>query len=278
MSFTHLHIHSHLSLLEAVPQIPDLVSFAKKQGLKSLALTDTNNLYGAIEFTKECQYAGIKPIIGVEISVAENSMLEEVSEKNRLFKMVLLAETDQGYKNLVKIVSDAHITPAFKRYPCIDLNYLNQNKEGLFILSGLTESYLWEKLRQNDFEGATIFLNQCKDFFVDKFYIEIGNLEGLADSKKVRENTKKISSDLNIPLVATYNVYYLHTSDRPAQKVLMGISSDTDARERYKRIFQSTYYNFASEADAQKHFFDVPEALENVNKIAESCVATITFR
>ncbi len=262
MSFTHLHVHSHLSLLEAVPQIPHLVAFAKKNNFTSLALTDTNNLYGAIDFQKECKRAGIKSIIGVEISVAEKSMLEEISNTNRIFKLVLLAKNLDGYKKLVHIVSDAHITPKGKLRLCVDMEYLKNNCADLFVLSGLTESYLTEKMRTQDFQAAEIYLNFCKDNFGNNFYIEID---------KYDQNLIDIAKKTNIPLVATYNVHYLHTSDRPAQKVLMGISPEIEAREKYKNLFQNSYFNFRIESEALKDFENLNVAIENTDKIAKEC-------
>ncbi len=261
-SFTHLHVHSHLSLLEAVPKISDLVEFAKKNNFKSLALTDTNNLYGAIEFQKECGGEGIKSIIGVEISVAEKSMNEEVSATNRLFKMVLLAKNLQGYKSLVHIVSDAHVTPKGKLYPCVDLEYLKNKCVDIFVLSGLTESFLTEKMRTDDLEQAEIYLNFCKEFFRNNFYIEMDKFD---------QTLVDLAKKTNIPLVAAYNVHYLHTSDRPAQKVLMGISNEMGGREKYKNIYQNSYFNLKTESEVLKDFANLPEAVENAQKISEAC-------
>jgi DNA polymerase-3 subunit alpha len=202
MTFTHLHTHSHYSLLEAIPQIGPLVKTAKKFGMKSLALTDTNNLYGAIEFFKECKKAEIKPIIGAEISVAEKSMWEEVNTTtNRIFKMVVLCENEVGYKNLLKLISKLHTEPKEKRVPCIDLKTLIEFKEGLIVLSGLNESYLWEVCRVdfslgNNYEKAKKYSSEMKDIFADKFFIEIGNLNEVEDGKTVRENSIKLAKEI----------------------------------------------------------------------------------
>jgi DNA polymerase-3 subunit alpha len=267
MNFTHLHVHSHYSLLEAVPQIGDLVEKTVSLGYSSLALTDTNNLYGAIEFFKECQGKKIKPIIGVELSIAEKSMHEEINTStNRIFKIVLLAKDIEGYFNLVKLVSRAHIEPKGKRYPCTDFNDLEKHSKGVICLSGLTESYLWEKLRQGDFEESKIWCEKMKSIFSSDFYLEVGNLD-ITDAKAVRDGTIKLSADLNIPLVATANSYYLTLNDRPAQKVLMGISNEGDAKDRFNRVFRTGNFSLFSPKEIEKMFADIPEAIENTQKI-----------
>jgi len=276
MSFNHLHVHSHYSLLEAVPQIPDLVKKAKELGYKNLALTDTNNLYGAIEFLKACKKAEIKPIIGCELSIAEKSMHEEVNAStNRLFKVVLLAKDLEGYKNLIKLVSFAHTIPVGKRVPCIDLNEIEKHKDGLIMLSGLTESLLWEKLRQNDLDSARFFLTECKKIFnkgdENNFYIEVGSLEGIPDANIVRESSIKLSQELNIPLVATSNSYYLNLGDRVAQKVLMGISNEIDGKERFNQVFRNGNFSFATPQEVEKNFADIPQAIENTQVIVDAC-------
>lgn len=273
--FAHLHVHSHYSLLEAVPQIPDLVGKAKSLGYKSLALTDTNNLYGAIEFYKECRKKDIKPIIGVELSIAEKSMHEEINATNRLFKIVLLAKNLDGYKNLLILVSHAHTIPAYKKHPCIDMEEISKHSNGLIMLSGLTESFLWEKLRQNDLSEAKKWLAKCNDIFntenAKNFYIEIGKLDEVPDGKTVRENSIKIAHELNIPLVATSNSYYLNLGDRPAQKVLMGISNDIDGKERFNNVFRNGNFTLHTLAEIEKNFSDIPEAISNTEKIAGEC-------
>jgi DNA polymerase III subunit alpha len=270
--FTHLHVHSHYSLLEAIPQIPALVKKAKSLGMTHIALTDSNNMYGAIEFYKECKANDIVPIIGVEINVAKKSMYENTdSPENKIYKMVLLAKNNIGYKNLLKLVSFAHIEPKGKTIPCLDLEKIREYKEGLSILSGLTESFLWEKLRQDDFESSGSFVQKCIDYFDKEFYIEIGNLPNIEDGVKVRENTIKIAKEFNIKLLASYNVHYLGAEDRSALKTLMAISNDIDANERHKRLYEKGYYNLYSEDDVLKHFADIPDAVTNTQNLAEEC-------
>lgn len=277
MNFTHLHTHSHYSLLEAVPQIPDLVEKAKGLGFKALALTDTNNLYGAIEFQKECKDAGIKSIIGCEISVAEKSMHEEINTTtNRVFKMVFLCKNEIGYKNLIKLVSHTHIIPTQKRVPCVDFAEIEKCKEGLICLSGLSDSYLWEKLRNDDLEEAKMYLEKYRNVFDDDtvisptFYLEVG-IGDTEEGKKVRNYTIQISKDLNIPIVATSDSYYLNLGDKPAQKVLMGISNEIDGKEKFKRVFMQGNYSFHTQTEIEKYYQDIPVAIENTQIIADAC-------
>ncbi len=275
MTFTHLHTHSHYSLLEAVPQVGDLVARAKSLGFTSLALTDTNNLYAAIEFQKECKSAGLKSIIGVELSVAEKSMHEETNTTtNRIFKMVFLCKDEIGYKNLIKLVSHAHILPAGKKVPCVDLEEIGKYKEGLICLSGLTESYLWEKLRTDDLQEAIFYLEKLKNIFgVENFYLELGSLD-TPEAKSVRAHTISLSKELDIPLVASSNSYYLNIGDKPAQKVLMGISNEVDGKERFKRVFMNGNFSFHTPAEIEKLYADCDEAKQavvNTQIIADQC-------
>lgn len=275
-TFAHLHVHSHYSLLEAIPQIDALVDQAKKLGYTHLALTDTNNLYGAIEFYKACKKKEITPIIGVEISVAEKSMWEEVNTTdNRTFKVVLLAKTTEGYKNLLKLVSFAHIEPKGKAIPCLDLQKISEYKNGLALLSGLTESYIWEKLRQDDMASATKFANDCKQIFGADFYIEIGTFPQVENGEKVRALTIVLAKKTNTKLIASYNVHYLDPGDRSALKILSGISQSVEAKDRYKQWFEKGYYNLYGETDVRKHFADIPEAVDNAYELASQCSVEI---
>jgi DNA polymerase-3 subunit alpha len=271
MSFVHLHTHSHFSLLEAVPQVSDLVDKAKSYGYTALALTDTNNLYAAIEFQKECQKAGIKNITGTEIFFAEKSMHEEVNTTtNRVFRMVFLCKNETGYKNLIKLVSHAHILPTGKRVPCVDVEEIKKYKDGLICLSGLTESFLWEKLRTDDVTAATHHLNIFKEIFGEDFYLELGSID-TSEAKSVRAHTIALSKDLDIPLVATSNSHYLNLGDRPAQKVVMGISNEIEGKDRFKRIFMNGNFTFHSPQEIEKLYADIPEAIENTQKVADKC-------
>jgi DNA polymerase-3 subunit alpha len=273
--FTHLHTHSHYSLLEAVPQISDLIQKTKDLGFKSLAITDTNNLYSAIEFQKECKKAGIKSIIGCELTLAEKSMNEDINTTtNRAFKIVLLCKNEIGYKNLVRLVSHAHIIPAGKKQPCVDIKEIEKYNEGLICLTGHIESFLWEKLRNDDMEEAKIFLNTFKNIFArqneENFYLEISSID-TPEAKKVRENSLRLSKELNIPIVATSNSYYLNFGDKPAQKVLMGISNEIDGKDRFKRVFMNGNFTYHTLPEIEKFYADIPEAIENTQKIADAC-------
>lgn len=257
MTFTHLHVHSHYSLLEAVPQIPDLVEKAIKLGFESLAITETNSLYSAIEFQKECKKKGLKSIIGCEISVAEKSMYEETNANtNRVFKLVLLCKNEFGYKNLIKLVSHAHILPKEKRNVCIDINELEKYSDGLVCLSGLSESFLWEKLRTQDLEAAKVFCEKMKDIFnkgeSSDFYLEVG-IADTAEGKIIRDYTVQLAKDLELKIVACSNAHYLNLGDKSAQKVLMGISNEMDGKEKFNRIFKNANFTLHALPEIEKY-------------------------
>lgn len=274
MQFTHLHTHSHYSLLEALPQIPDLVSKAKSLGYTSLALTDTNNLYAAIEFQKECKKVGLKSIIGCEISIAEKSMHEPINTNtNRIFKIVLLCKNEIGYKNLIKLVSHAQTIPVGKTVACIDLNELEQLKEGLICLTGHIESFVWEKLRTDDVQEATTYLEKLKEIFPGDIYLEINSLD-TAEAKSVRAHLLQLSKDLVIKPVASSNSYYLNAGDKSAQKVVMGISNEIDNKEKFDRWFRNGNFTLHAIQEIEKMYITIEEeysVIKNTQEISDKC-------
>jgi DNA polymerase-3 subunit alpha len=271
MNFTHLHTHSHYSLLEALPQVGDLIEKAKSYGYTALALTDTNNLYGAIEFQKDCKKAGIKSIIGCEISVAEKSMHEPVNlNTNRAFKLVLLCKNEVGYKNLVRLVSHAHTVPVGKHTPCIDLAELEKFSEGLICLTGHVESFVWEKLRTDDVAEAEKFLLELKEIFKDDVYLEINSLD-TAEAKSVNNHLLQLYKDLNIKPIASSNSHYLNAGDKSAQKVIMGISNTADNDERFSRVFRNGNFTFHSPDEINKLYVDYPDCIANTQEVADKC-------
>ena len=176
---------------------------------------------------------------------------------NRVFKIVLLCKNEEGYKNLIKLVSHAHTVPAGKHTPCIDLNEMQKYSEGLICLAGHTESYVWEKLRTDDVEEAVVFLEQLKQMFSEDLYLELNSLD-TPEAKSVNAHILQLSKDLKIKVVATSNSHYLNVADKSAQKVIMGISNEVDNKERYDRVFRNGNFSFHTPDEIQKLYGTTP--------------------
>lgn len=246
--FVPLHVHSHYSLLEALPKIPDLVKAAKKAGMEALALTDSGNLYGAVEFYRECKAAEIKPIIGVDFYLAARTRHDkEARIDNELSRLVLLAMDATGYKNLLKLVSYSYLE-GFYYKPRIDKELLEKFGEGLLAISPKVPSdkVWWQKT------------------FSDRFFIGVGR-----DLTLARE-----AEEAKIPIVAAPEIYYLTPEDRPARDTVLSIQSFMGARSRSFDDREEDY-SFVTPKIAKSLYKEFPEALQNNEKIVEMCNPTI---
>ncbi len=264
--FIHLHTHSHYSLLEALPKIPDLVKKASLSGMDALALTDSGNLYGAIEFYKECSKENIKPIIGVDFYVAGRTRHDKEaridSERSRL---VLLAENNQGYKNLLKLVTDSYLE-GFYYKPRIDRELIEKYREGLIaILPAATRN------------GAEEWAKYYSEVFgKDKFFVEITHHPEVRGHENAMKDRVAFTKKHGLSMVAAHDVYYLEPEERPVRDTILSIqghlvgSGDNGAFGDEEEDF-----SFISEDTALKYFKDLPEALENSVKIAERCNVTL---
>lgn len=275
--FTHLHTHSHYSLLTALPKIDDLVKEAKKYGMTSLALTDNGNLYAAIEFYKACKKNEIKPIIGVDFYVATRSRKDmQAGIDNRRSRLVLLAMNETGYKNLVKLVTDSNLE-GFYYKPRIDKELIEKYNEGLIAISPSFSGEIALSLKSRNHDKANEVAQFYKKVFGQKdntesnrLYIEITRhpeIDGHEDNMKVLIDFAKSE---NIPIVATHDVYYLHQEDRFARETLVRVNSHSDSSEKISDSDDDDF-SFISGERATELFKDIPEAIENTAKIAEQC-------
>lgn len=260
--FIHLHTHSHYSLLEALPKIPDLVARAKKFEMLALALTDSGNLYGAIEFYKECQDHGIKPIIGVDFYVALRSRHDkEARVDNQRTRLVLLAENEAGYKNLLKLVTASYLE-GFYYKPRLDRELIEKYKEGLIAI--------FPSFVKTNVEELMLFYK--KAFGPENFYIELTHHPEVNGHDERMKERISLGEKFSIPLVAAHDTYYLDKSDKPARETLLSIQghltrgSDGGAFGNDEEDF-----SFIDQKTAEKYFKGLPEALENSVKIAERC-------
>ncbi len=210
MKFTHLHTHSHYSLLQALPKIPELVETVKKLGMEALALSDNGNLYGAIEFYKECKKSGIKPIIGVDAYLASRTLHDKQAgiDKGRT-RIILLAKDESGYKNLLKLVSVSHLE-GFYYKPRIDLDLLQDHKEGLVAISASWNGDISSALRSKDIERAKTLAKRYKEIFQDDFYIEMTLHPEISGHNEHMDKLYNFAHSEGLQTVASHDVFYLN--------------------------------------------------------------------
>lgn len=275
MSFVHLHTHSHYSLLDGLAKIDDLIAKAKEYKMPALALTDHGVMYGAIEFYKKCLDAGIKSILGCEIYIASRRHTDKEPDKDRTrYHLTLLAKNQTGYKNLLKIVSEAHLN-GFYYKPRIDKQYLKTHAEGLICLSGCPSAEIARALQAGNYQKAKILANEYINIFGEKnFYFEVQPHPELDVQAVTNEGVIKLSKELNIPLVATGDIHYVNRADVDTHEVLLKINTTKDSNDEGMSL-KSVDLSMFSPEDMEKHFKDYPEAIKNTLKIAESCDLTL---
>ena len=269
--FLHLHTHSHYSLLTALPKIPDLVKAAKESGMESLALTDSGNLYGAIEFYKECKAQGIKPIIGVDFYLALRNRNEKQSGvDNRRFRLVLLAKNLEGYKNLMILVTKSFLE-GFYYKPRIDKELLREYGRGLLAIIPSFSGDVPFSLKTGDAKKAAELLKEYREVFEsDSVYLEVTHHKEIDGHEELMAQIQKLSNETEVPLVAAHDVYYLNPEDKKARDTLVSIQGNTDFE---KNGFDSEEidFSFINIEKANELFIEEPYALENTKKISDAC-------
>ena len=276
MSFVHLHMHTEYSLLDGANKIKELVAKVKELGMTAVAITDHGNMFGAIELYKECKSMGIKPIIGCEMYVAPRSRFEKEAkvdtEPNHL---ILLAMNNNGYKNLVKLVSIAY-TEGFYYKPRIDLEVLEKYSEDIIALSGCMAGAVARKIIAGDIAGAEETALKYKEIFKDRYYLEIQDNK-YKEQMVVNQNLVALSNKLDIPLVATNDCHYLTKEDYYAHEVLLCIQTKKKMSDEDRMRFETNEFYVKSPEEMQKSFRNVISAVENTVKIADMCNVEFEF-
>ncbi len=317
MSWAALHVHSQYSILDSTISISKLAAKAKACGMPAVALTDSGNLYGAVEFIKACKEAGIKPILGCELAVAPGSRFEK-KRQGKLpvgFPIVLLAKNRQGYENLCKLSSLAHLE-GFYYVPRIDKELLAQYREGLICLSGSLQSRVSQCILQNDEAGLVSELNWYKELFGEDYFLEVQRhpmldeeiradglpsegwayqnyQDSIAQEEQVIRRFRELSKEHGIPCVATADTHYLEREDWKAHEVMMNIQSgepceiwERDSQGNPKnrilnpkrQTMASHAHNFKSPDEMHKLFADFPEALDATQTIVNRCQFEMDFK
>ncbi len=259
--FTHLHLHTQFSLLDGACRLGNLVARAKELGMTSLAITDHGNMYGAVDFYRECKNNGIKPIIGCEVYVAPRTRFDKDKVLDKEYNhLILLVKNETGYKNLIKMVSLAY-TEGFYFKPRIDRDLLEKYSEGLVCLSACLAGKIPQLLLQRDYEGAKREALWYASVFGDGNFYLGGVLDGL----------KRIHDDTGLPLVATNDVHYVNKEDAEIQQVLICIATNKTLGEDTGLEFESDNFYLKSEKEMREIFADVPDAVENTQLIADMC-------
>lgn len=270
--FTHLHTHSHYSLLDGLPKIDELLDYVKQLGMDSVALTDHGVIYGAVEFYKKAKAKGIKPVIGCEVYIAYESMHQERPNiDDKRYHLVLLVKNETGYKNLVKLLTKAHLE-GFYYKPRVDHELLEQHSEGLIALSSCVQGKIPRQIiagKIQEAEETALFYQ--KIFGQGNFYLEIQQHAGIPEQQKVNQALISFSKKLNIPLVATNDCHYLKTEDAEAQDVLMLINTGAELNDPERLTMKEDDFSMRSPERMIKDFKDIPEAVENTQKIVELC-------
>lgn len=277
MAFVHLHTHTAYSLLDGEGTIPKLIQRAKDLGQTALAITDHGNMYGVIDFYECAQNNGIKPIIGCEVYVAARSRFDKTHEyDSQSCHLILLAENNTGYNNLMKIVSAGFVDGFYYR-PRIDMEILREYSEGIIALSACMAGVLSRQLLADNYDEAKRRAIEFIEIFGrDRYFIEIQD-HGIFEQKKLNRDLIRLANELELSLVATNDVHYVEQKDAEYQDVLMCIQmgKTVDDEDRMKMSTDQLYLK--SEDEMNELFGYVPEAIENSVKIAERCNVDIEF-
>ena len=278
MAFTHLHVHTEYSLLDGSCKIRELVARAKELGMDSLAVTDHGVMYGVIDFYKAAREVGIKPILGCEVYVAPGSRFdrENVNGEDRYYHLVLLAENDQGYQNLMKIVSKGFVD-GFYYKPRVDYELLETYHEGIIALSACLAGEVQRYLSRGMYEEAGRAALRYQDTFgKGNFFLELQD-HGLDAQKQVNQGLLRLSWELGIDLVATNDVHYTYAEDEKAHDILLCIQTGKKVADENRMRYEGGQYYCKSEEEMRALFPYALEAIENTHKIAQRCNVEIEF-
>ena len=278
MAFTHLHVHTEYSLLDGSSKIGELAARAKELGMDSMAITDHGVMYGVIDFYRAARAAGIKPIIGCEVYVSPGSRFdrETVHGEDRYYHLVLLAENNTGYQNLMKIVSKGFVD-GFYYKPRIDEEVMREYHEGIIALSACLAGEVPRYLEKGLYEEAKEAARRHLEIFGEgNYFLELQD-HGIPLQRQVNQGIMRLSKELNIPLVATNDCHYINAEDWEAHDILLCIQTGKKVSDENRMRYEGGQYYVKSEEEMRQLFPYAPEAIENTHKIAERCNVEIEF-
>ncbi|MDD6347496.1 MAG: DNA polymerase III subunit alpha [Lachnospiraceae bacterium] len=279
MAFAHLHVHTEYSLLDGSNKIKEYVERVKELGMTSAAITDHGAMYGCIDFYKAAREAGIKPILGCEVYVAPGSRFDKeagIVGEERYYHLVLLAENDLGYSNLMKIVSAGFVDGFYYR-PRVDKEILRRYHEGIIALSACLAGEVARDLVRMDYPKAKAAALEYSGIFgPEHFYLELQD-HGIAEQKLVNRQLVRMHEETGLPLVCTNDVHYTKAEDAEAHDVLLCIQTGKKVTDEDRMRYEGGQYYVKSQEEMAALFGYIPEALENTGRIAERCEVTIVF-
>lgn len=271
MSFTHLHLHTEYSLLDGLTKIKPLINHLKETGMTSAAITDHGNIYGAIEFYKTCKKNDIKPIIGCEVYYSQLGRFDKSAAGRKSQHLVLLAKDNQGYQNLMRLVSLSHLE-GFYYKPRIDWDILSQHHTGLICLSGCLEGEIAQLILDDNYSQAKTRASEFQQLFGSDYYLEIQRHPGLDKNDQANKGIIKLSRSLGIPLIATNDCHYLKKEDAFAQDIILMINTQATINDK-KRLSMLDVPDFyvKSPQEMTDLYPDLPDAITNTQVITDKC-------
>ncbi|MCC8161885.1 MAG: DNA polymerase III subunit alpha, partial [Lachnospiraceae bacterium] len=278
MGFVHLHVHTEYSLLDGSNKITEYVARVKELGMDSAAITDHGAMFGVIDFYKEAKAQGIKPILGCEVYVAPNSRFdkETTGGEDRYYHLVLLAENNQGYQNLMKIVSIGY-TEGFYYKPRVDREVLARYHEGIIATSAFLAGEVQRYIEKDQYEEACAAAKRYEDIFgKGNFFLELQD-HGIPEQKMVNQGLLRMSRELGIELVATNDVHYTYAEDEKPHDILLCLQTGKRLADEDRMRYEGGQYFVKSQEEMAELFRYVPQALENTQKIADRCNVEIEF-
>ncbi len=268
MNFTHLHLHTQYSLLDGAIKVPQLMAFAKEHKIEAVAITDHGNMYGVVDFYSQARKAGLKPIIGCEVYVAPQDLRDRSSPT--CYHLVLLAENLEGYRNLVQLVSLAHLE-GFYYHPRIDKTALRAHSGGLIGLSACLAGEVSRWIAGGQHERARRVAEEYREILgPDNFFLEIQH-NGLAEQERVNAEIAALARETGIPLVATNDCHYPTRQDRDAHEILLCIQTGKTLADPKRMTYETDQFYLKSPEEMAAQFSDYPEAIETAIRIAERC-------
>ena len=275
MPFTHLHTHSEYSLLDGLSRIPAMVGRAKELGMTALGITDHGSLYGVVDFYSACKEAGIKPVIGCELYVAEGSRFDRKPGVRNYTHLTVLAQNNEGYRNLMKLSSKGHLE-GFYHKPRVDHELLAKHADGLIVLSGCPSSEISVALINGEYERARELARRSLGTY-PAFYLEMQRHENLDFLEPLNNGLLKLGEELDIPIVATNDLHYVDKSDASLHDVLLCIGTNATVHDEKRFRFDADSFYLKSPEEMAELFEDLPEAVDITQRIADSTDVSLDF-
>jgi DNA polymerase-3 subunit alpha len=289
-SFTHLHVHTEFSMLDGASRLDELVGKAAAEGMPALGMTDHGNMYGVVDFYKQCKENGIKPIIGTEAYMAHEHRSERPSRRGRIddsggetesggkvyYHLTLLAESNVGYKNLIKLSSLAFLEGYYYQ-PRMDWELLQRHSEGIIATSGCLGGHVLQRLLKGDVAGAQMCAGRLQDIFgKDNFFIELQD-HGLAEQHQTNPQLIELATKIGAPLLATNDTHYTHRHDHEAHDALLCVQTGCTIADPNRFKFEGSEHYLKSAEEMRYLFREVPAACDNTLWIAERAELDIPF-